>query len=147
MAPIVDLNWLAIIVAVIAAFAVGSVWYGVLFAKPWQTAMGFTGSSAPNSSDMVRGSIINIIGTIITAIALAYLIGEYRPSAWGATGEEASPLLYGLYGGFFPWLGFVVPILLTGVAYERKSWTLFLINAGAQLAMFLVMALILAFWR
>ncbi len=148
MAPVIDLNWWAILAAVIVSFIIGALWYTVLFGAVWRREMGMPETvGAPPAGVMARSLIINLIGTILVAIALAYLIAEYRPSAWGAAGEPAAPILYGLYGGFFPWLGFVVPILLNSVAFEGRSWRLFAINAGLQLVCYVVMALILAFWR
>jgi hypothetical protein len=47
----------------------------------------------------------------------------------------------------FTWLGFVVPVLLNGVAFERKSWKVFGIAAGYQFVSMQVIAMVLACWR
>ena len=35
-----DINWLAVIVAAVATFVLGGVWYGPLFGKIWRAADG-----------------------------------------------------------------------------------------------------------
>jgi hypothetical protein len=40
-----------------------------------------------------------------------------------------------------------VPLLLGGVAWEKKSWKLFWINASYYFVMLQVVAMILAYWR
>ena len=37
-----QLNWLAILVATVAAFALGGVWYGPVFGKAWQRLVGIS---------------------------------------------------------------------------------------------------------
>lgn len=144
--PNVDLNWIAIVVAVIVSFALGSVWYGVLVRDAWQRAMGYTGEFAPPTSEVIRGSLINIVGSLLMAYVLAWLVGAWM-SAPTAAGAPPSWFMAGLVVGIFAWLGFIVPTFLSAVAYERKSWTLFGINAAFQLVSTVVMALIIAFWR
>ena len=36
------INWLAVIVAAVAFFALGALWYGPLFGKPWQKGVGLS---------------------------------------------------------------------------------------------------------
>jgi len=144
--PAVDLNWIAIIVAVVAAFAIGTVWYAVLFRDAWAKAMGFSGWQ-PTSSDMMRGGFINIVGTLLMAYVLAQWIASWRPSVWGGAGADGSPVGIAAIIGLWAWAGFIVPVLANQVAYERKTWAAFAINAGCQLVQVAAMALILAFWR
>ena len=146
MQPDIELNWPAIAVEVVVSFVLGSVWYGVVVRDLWQRAMGFTGSALPTGGEAMRGSVINIVGTILTAYVLARLIGAWRPAAWGGAAEPASDVAIALMVGSLVWAGFAVPILLNGVAFERKRWTVLLINAAFQLVSVLAMALILAFW-
>lgn len=141
--PFSEINWLAVAVAVIVSFIIGSAYYGVAVREVWQRSMGFTGERAPGTVEAIRGSVINIVGTIFMAYVLARLIADWRP----AGGETQSAILTGIIIGLLAWIGFVVPTLATGVAYERKSWTVFGINAFFQLVSLLVMGLILALWR
>ena len=57
-----------------------------------------------------------------------------------------SDLNAGLQGGFWNWLGFVMPVTLGIVLWEGKSWKLFGINAGYYLVSLPIMGVILAMW-
>ena len=37
-----DINWIAMVLAALAGFLVGGIWYGPLFLKPWQREAGIT---------------------------------------------------------------------------------------------------------
>lgn len=146
MQPHLHLNPLAIVVSVVVSFALGSVWYGALFVKPWQRAMGFADDKKPSGAEIAKGSIINVIGTALIAFVLAHDVLVWRPSTWGV-GSDQAPHVYGFFGAFFVWLGYIVPVLLNGVAFERKPWRVFFISAGFQLISLMVMAMILSYWR
>ena len=77
-------NWLALLVSVVASFALGSIWYGPLFAKIWQRAMGFE-NAKPSGAEIAKGSVINIIGTFLTVFAMAHIVALWRPLAGLAT--------------------------------------------------------------
>jgi uncharacterized protein DUF1761 len=145
--PHLHLNPLAIVVSVVVSFALGSVWYGVLFVKAWQRAMGFDAEKKPSGAEIAKGSILNLIGTALTAFVLAHLVVIWRPSVWGLTTPDFAPWVYGAFAGFLVWLGFVVPVLFNGVAFERKPWKVFFISAVFQLISLEVMAMVLAYWR
>jgi len=71
----------------------------------------------------------------------------FRPSTWIAGQPDDPSWVYGLFGAVFIWLGYVVPVLLNTVAFEKRSWKLFGINAGFHLAALLAMGMILSYWR
>lgn len=146
MQPNIHLNWLAIAVAVIASFLVGGLWYGPLFGKPWRKEMGVPPDARGTGAEMARSLGLNVFGTFLTAFVLAHDVLGWRPSAWNA-GADASPATYGFFAAFFAWLGFVVPVLLNGVSFERKSWKLFGINASYQLVSLVIIGMIISYWR
>ena len=146
MHPLIHLNWLAIIVAVIASFLLGGLWYGPLFGKAWRKEMGVPEGVKPSGAEMTKPIVLNIIGTFLTAFVLAHEVQVWRPSSWNA-GTDVSPAVYGFFGGFFPWLGFQVPVLLNAVAFERKSWKLFFINAAYLFISLQLIGMILSYWR
>jgi hypothetical protein len=146
MQPQIHVNWLAIGASVVASFAIGSLWYGPLFGKVWANAMGFAGEMKATGAEIARGSIINLVGTFLMAYVLAHDVSVWRPSTWNA-GSDKAPYVYGFFAGLFVWLGFIVPILLNGIAFERKSWKVFGIGAGFQFLSLQAMGLILSLWR
>ena len=146
MQPDIHLNPLAILASVVASFAIGGIWYGPLFGKVWARAMGFTDDRKPTGAEIAKGSVINIVGTLMMAFVLAHDVAVWRPSTWNLSPDQ-KPAVYGFLAGFFIWFGFVVPVLLNGVAFERKSWKVFGIAASYQFLSLQAMGMILAFWR
>jgi hypothetical protein len=108
--------------------------------------MGFGEGAKPSGVEIARGSLLNLVGTLLMAYVLAHDVSVWRPSTWNVGSDRAS-WTYGFYAGLFVWLGFVVPVLLNGIAFERKSFKVFAIGAGYQFLSLQAMAMILAFWR
>ncbi len=137
----IHINFVAIIIAVVANFILGFVWYTPLFGKRWGREMGFDMNRKPMASELAKGMTFMVIGNFLLAWVLAH-----NMAAWSFVPETKamSPLANGMMAGIFTWLGFYVPVDLGAVAWERKSWTLFFINTGYHLASLLVVALILA---
>lgn len=80
--------------------------------------------------------------SFITALIMAYCL-RYSVVYGGAyTGLSGVPL--GMMTGFFTWLGFIMPVQLTHVLFEKQPFKLFLIHTGYQLTAFLSMAVVLS---
>ena len=125
-----SINWIAIIVAILAPFVLGGLWYGPLFGKAWMAEMGFTEESLKDANPLqIYGGALAL--NLVMATNLAMFLG----------GE--ADLLFGLMAGLFTGLGFVAA--MTGVQYlfERRSLRLFLINGGYSTAAFTLMGTIL----
>ncbi len=124
-----------VLVAAVAKFMLGGLWYSKLFQKPWMKEMGL------KPKDMKKGMggkamAIEFVGNLIMAFVLAAAIRSC--GAQGITG--------GLAAGFFNWLGFVAVVQIHSVIFEMKSWKLFFINTGFQLVGLLLMGAILGLW-
>ena len=52
----------------------------------------------------------------------------------------------GLMGGFFGWLGYIVPVTLMTKLYEKKPWGLWMLDNAFWLISLLVMGVILSSW-
>ena len=73
-----NINWLSVIVATIAAFILGSLWYSpVLFGKVWQKELGLSDEKIKNANMAV------IFGTsfVLEFIAALFLICFLGPEA------------------------------------------------------------------
>lgn len=124
------LSWLGALLAGIAFFAVGGVWYGALFSKPWMVAAGVTEEQARESNmAMVFGG--TLVLEVIAAVGLAAVIGS-----------DASPGS-GLVTGLLIAVLIVVPVLGVMSLYERKGVTLWALNAGYNLVGFAIMGAII----
>jgi hypothetical protein len=134
---LVEVNFLAVLVATIASFVVGWVWYSpILFIKPWMTLRGMD-FTAEMSKGMKMPYGIMAVETMLTA----YFIAEF--SAW----VGASTLSGGLVLGFWIWLGFYATTMLGGVLWEKVPLKLYAINASRWLVSLLVMGAIIGAWR
>ena len=127
-----EINILAVILAALAAFFLGFIWYTVVFAKPWQKEIGMKadagGAETPNLGRLLIGSLLL---EILMAVMLAILIGK---DADGITG-----LSKGLAIG----LGIVAPAFGVNYMFEGKSLKLWLINASYNALVVSVMGLII----
>ena len=128
-----NVNWLAIIVAALAPFAIGSLWYGPLFGKPWTALTGISrGTPGQNSMALTYGGALAL--NLIIATSLAMFIGG---GGW----------MSGLFAGFAA--GFTFVAMAFGITYlfESRPFKLWLINAGYQTVVFTIMGLILGAWH
>ncbi len=138
------INFIAILVAVVANFILGFIWYTPLFGKAWGKEMGYDPNEKPDNSVMMKGMLFMIIGNFLFAWVLAHNMW-----AWSFVPEvkNIGPLTSAINAAIFTWLGFYLPGELGATVWEKKSWKLFSINSGYQLASLLVVAFILAFWN
>jgi hypothetical protein len=146
MQPEIHLNWLAILAGVISNFVIGSLWYGPLFGKAWMKEMGHGPDWKPAGSAIAKGMLLSLVGAFFMSYVLAHSIPVWQPSVWGA-GEDQPAYVYGFFGAFFSWIGFVVPVMLNSIGYEDKSWKNFSIGAGYQFVAMMSMGMILAYWH
>lgn len=135
-----NISIVAILVAVVANFILGFLWYTPLFGKAWAKEMGYDTSVKPPSGAIAKGMVFMVIGNFLLAYVFAHNIAAwtYVPGT-----EEMSPFIKIMNSTVFTWLGFYVPSDLSTVAWERKSWKLFGINTGYHFAMLLVASVIL----
>lgn len=129
-----NINWLSVIVASLAAFAIGSVWYSpVMFSKTWQKESNLTDYDLKNASmPVIFGAAFVLM--FISAVILDMFIGK--------DGTAFSGLVAGLLVG----IGWIATALGVNYLFGRKSITLFLIDAGYFVVFFAAMGVILGAW-
>ena len=131
----VHINYLAVLVAAIASYIIASLWYGVAFRKVWSELTGVADMKpAPMSL------ILPFVGSLFMSWVLdhATIFGNAYLHTGGVSG--------GLMCGFFNWLGFIAPLTLTSVVYEKRRWKLWVLDNGFWLVSLLVMGAILSAW-
>ena len=138
-----QINVVAVLVATVAAFILGFVWYSVLFMKSWIKEMGYDPNMRPSTKGMVKGMALGVIGNFLFAWVLAFYLAGWR----FIPGTDAmGPLAFGINSALSVWIGFFLPVHLSKVAWEKHSWKLFFINSGYHLASALLVALVIVFW-
>lgn len=130
-----NLNWLAIIVAAVSAFALGGLWYSpVLFADRWMKETGITKEMAGQNS-MVRVFSLAFILSLIAAFFLAMFIGSDAGAGFGAM------------AGFMAGLGWVFTFMGISYLFESRSLAHFLINACYSVLSLTIMGAIIGAWQ
>jgi len=127
-----EVNWIAIVIAAVASFALGGLWYSpVLFGKAWQREAGLTHEQV-QSGNFVKIFGLSLVLSLLAAWNFANFLGP-RPSLALGLGAGASAGLLWVAGSF-------------GINYlfERKSLKLFLINGGYHTLQFAIIGLVLA---
>jgi hypothetical protein len=131
------INYLAILVSAILAFAVGALWYGPLFGKQWRQLMGVPeGSMGVPGTTFVKSMSGGFIATLVLTFVLANIF-----QMMGVTTVSLALTI-----AFWIWLGFIATVMLNSVWYEGRSLQLYLINVSHYLIAILLAALVLAWW-
>ncbi|MBK8495863.1 MAG: DUF1761 domain-containing protein [Ferruginibacter sp.] len=133
------LNWLAIVVAALAYFSLGALWYSkVLFAKRWIADLKID----VNSPDAKKGMGMMFGGSLLLMFvqSLAIAIIANRLELIGA-GWMSGLKLGALTGACFCAASVGVNYL-----YEKKPFSLFLINAGYAIVGNIIAAIIICSW-
>ncbi len=129
------INWAAVIVSTLIAFAVGGAWYSTaLFGNAWLEEVGLT-EEAVNNANMRKTFGGTLVLQFLAVIALAVLVGT--DSSW------QSGLSAGLVIGIF-WIATAYGITYL---FEQRSMRLFLINAGYNVVLFAIVGTIIGAWH
>ncbi|MDH4047461.1 MAG: DUF1761 domain-containing protein [Gammaproteobacteria bacterium] len=130
-----SINWLAVIAATAAAFALGGLWYSkYLFGNAWMQEVGLTQESRDNFR---LGPILSGTALLqfVSATALAVFLGP--GSTW----------LIGLQSGLIVGVCWLATAYGITYLFEQRSLRLFGINAGYYMAVFAMMATIIGAWH
>jgi Protein of unknown function (DUF1761) len=129
-------NYAAVIVAAIAYWLLGAVWFGVLFSKPWMDYEHMTVEQA-KSINPVLPYVISFVLNLLIAFVLAQLI-QWRSAYTAGRGAAVGAIL---------WIGILGPITFTTYMYEMRPKELFAINEFYPLAGLILMGTILGAWK
>jgi len=130
-----NLNWLAIIVAAVSAFILGSLWYSpLMFLDRWMKETGLTKDSTKNTN---MGKIFGLafLLSLIASFFLAMFIGAGAGAAFGAL------------AGFMVGLGWVFTFMGIIYLFESRTFAHFLINAMYSIVSLTIMGFIIGVWQ
>lgn len=135
------INMTAVLIAVVANFILGALWYMPLFGKAWAKEMGMDMTQKPAASMMIRNMSIMVIGNFLFAYVFAHNMAAwtYVPGMETMSASKSAGM-----AAFFTWMGFYLPMDIGKVTWEMKSWKLFFIDTGYHFLMLIVVAMILA---
>jgi len=130
-----NLNWLAIIVAAVSAFVLGSLWYSpLMFLDRWMKEIGITKDSTKNTN---IGKLFGLafLLSFVASFFLAMFIGTNAGGAFGA--------LAGFMAGF----GWVFTYMGIIYLFESRTFAHFLINAMYSIISLTIMGFIIGVWQ
>jgi hypothetical protein len=131
-----DVSYLAVGLAALAAFFLGFLWYTVIFAKPWQALIGMGSKGSGKGSTAQTPNLGRLlVGSLILEIIMAFNLAAFIGGGAGA----AAGLTYGLLAGF----GWVALAFGVNYMFEGKPFKLWLISAGYNVVVFAVMGAII----
>ncbi len=132
------INWLAVVVAGLAYFALGAIWYSFLFSKQWIKSSGVNVNDPKMKEGMAATMGSSAVLMILTAVGIAILANKLELSACWMSGVK---------------LGAVTGLLLGSTAisisylYEKRPLALYLINGGYTLLGNIIAATIICCWQ
>jgi hypothetical protein len=131
----VTVDWIAVILATIAAMVIGFVWYGPLFGKAWLKLVGLKEKEA--SANWQKPMIAMLVLAFVQAYILTHLI-NFAGSYYGDTSAAR-----GVSTAFWVWLGLVVPTVVGNNMFARRPIQLNYIEAFNALLTLMVMGAII----
>jgi hypothetical protein len=157
-----EMNYLAILVATLATFVVGFLWYGPLFGKAWMAENGFTKEEL-GKSNMLKVFGLTFVFTLFFAFFMQVLV-IHQFGALGMIGGDVTKgsqsfvdfmaeygtafrtykhgALHGLMSGIF----FAFPMIAVNGLFERKSWKYIFIHAGYWTVNMIIIGAIVCGW-
>jgi len=134
----IEVNLVAVLVAGVAAFVLGWLWYSpLLFMKPWLHSRGLDPASMAGMKMPVGKMAGELLRCLVLAFFVAHIVGEYSPKTWMAAAHF----------GIFLWVTFPVLIYWGTALWENHSWKTVAIDAGDWLVKLLAVTLILFFMK
>lgn len=129
-----EINYLAVLVATLAAFALGGLWYSpAMFGRAWMAASGVTEEQV-NQGNQPKTFAISFVWALLGAAVFAMFLG---PSPGLAFGIGA-----GFAAGFF----WVTGSMAVSYQFEQRPNRLLIINGGYHTVQYTMYGAILGAW-
>ena len=129
------LSYLAIVLAAVASFLFGGVWYGLL-SKQWMDAANIKPEDIkPAGSVTFAPYVITFVAQLIMAFVLAGVIGHL--------GQGQVTLRNGVISGAFIWFGFIATSIAVNHTFQMQKRSLTLIDSAHWLGVLLIQGAII----
>ncbi len=131
------LNYLAILIAAVAAWIVGAAWYMSL-GKVWMAALGVTPDEMAERKKQ-PGAFLPFVYSFVAEIIMAWMLA----GVLGHLGPGQVTVRNGVISGAFCWFGFVITTMLVNNSFAHRDARLLLIDGGHWLVVLLLMGAII----
>jgi len=138
-----NLNYWPILIAAIASFAFGALWYGSL-SKQWMAARGISAADMEKAKAETGTIPVPYIIAFVALLVMAWMFAGVLLHL--ARGGMTMSIRAGVISGFFLWLGFVITTMAVNHAFQGAKRSLTLIDGGHWLGVLLIQGAILGWW-
>ena len=129
-------NYLAVLVGGIISFAIGGIWYSVLFSKQWMSVV------EKGEEELKKlNKPANFVSTFILGLITAYVLANIVMFL------DANTLLNGMEVGLLCWIGFAGATSYAHYLFGGCSQKLWMIDSGYNLITFIINGAIFAIWK
>jgi Protein of unknown function (DUF1761) len=128
-------NYLAVVIAAVAAWLAGAVWYMTL-GKTWTAAIGIT-SEQMEAAKRKPGAFLPFIYAFVAELIMAWALAGVLFHVGPVT------LRSGLIAGALCWVGFVITTTVVNYSFGQRDPRLIWIDGGHWLLVLLVMGAII----
>ena len=132
------INYLAILIATIAAFAFGAAYY-ISLSKPWLAAIGKTKDQIAAGG---KGSTLPFIISIVALAVMAWVLA----GGIAHLGPGQVTLKNGIISALFMWLGFVITTMVVNNAFRGAKPSLTLIDGGHWLGVLILQGAVIGWF-
>jgi hypothetical protein len=136
----VEVNWIGVILSVIAAMVVGFIWYSKgVFGTVWMRLAGL------DSDKMKKGMVGPMLATVVGAFFTAYILAHMAFLSHAFF--KNSFFMDSVNTAFWLALGISATTLLIHNSFERKPWKLTAISIGNRLVTLIVMGAVIGLFQ
>lgn len=126
------ISWAAVVVAAVSTFLLGGLWYGPLFGRTWMAGSGVSAEQLAGGTGRVFA--FSFLLQLVSAAVLALFVGPDPAAGYALAAAGAVGLFW------------VATALGVVYLFERRSLRHWAVNAGYQVAAYLLMGLVLGLW-
>lgn len=126
-----DIDWIALISAVVASYLFSAAYY-ISLAKPWRTAVGKTEAELKAGTSPVA-YVIAIAGHTLIAYMLSVLMVTLEMSSVAGGLSIALPM----------WLAFVISTMTINHRFQQSPWSHTILDGGHWLGVFAIQAIVI----
>ncbi len=132
----VEVNYLAVFLAMVSSMVVGSIWYAKsVFGASWAKMVGLTDKKM--QEDAAKAIGVTVVVSLLTSFVLAhmaYLAHRFYGNSF---------LLDSVTTAFWLWLGLTAARMITHDAFERRPLKLTVMNIAHEFVTLIVMGLVI----
>jgi hypothetical protein len=135
-----SINIWPILIATVVSFGIGAIWYSpLLFGKQWMNLMKMTEADLLQAREkgVWKSYIVHIIANFVSFCVLGFIV-----AAVNAVGGSD-----GAFFGFLAWLGFVLPLHISHLLWQKTPLKLILIDTFQILLGLVIGGTIIGLWK